>query len=265
MNQDGLEIFFGNVRSNCQVKKQPMPFQFRSAFTNLIVSNLTAKHSIKSNCEDDRGFALLQDVTDIYDLDLGASADEIEDDEDIVQLDVENSSETLPNTNDEAFVLDSANVCAKVLLATKCIDCRNTLEAYYPLAQHDILKKLEPTTNVQNRLFTYPTVLFTSKFKLLFEKVNVLLPFICHERSLSKKLIASLDDEVLGGLGCEDHTLDVSNKIKAAVVSLNIDIFKKKITNILRKQIDGFEDLHDIYDKAFNAQRKGVRKYNQMS
>lgn len=70
MNQDGLENFFGSVRSSCQVKNQPMAYQFRSAFTNLIVNNLTGKHSIRSNCQDDKGFALLQDVFDIYDADF---------------------------------------------------------------------------------------------------------------------------------------------------------------------------------------------------
>lgn len=64
-----------------------MAFQFRSAFTNLIVNNLAAKHSIRSNCQDDKGFALLQNVIDIYDMDWEESDDEFEDDEDIVEDD----------------------------------------------------------------------------------------------------------------------------------------------------------------------------------
>lgn len=264
MNQDGLENFFGNIRSNCQVKKQPMAFQFRSAFTNLIVSNLSAKHSIRSNCQDDKGFALLQNVIDIYDMDFEDSEDEFEDDEDIIQLDIDNEEVILNFLADEALVFESANACRNVLLITKCSACKNTLEAYSSLTQHGVLKKFEITSDGENRI-TYPTLLFTSNFKLLFKKVQTLLPFICHEKLLSRKLIKSLDMDALVGLGCREHWSDISQKIKKVTVKLNIDIFRKEINNILRKNIvEPFENQQDIYSKAFKTQKKGVGKHAQM-
>lgn len=261
MNQDGLENFFGNVRSNCQVKKQPMAYQFRSAFTNLIVNNLTAKHSIRSNCQDDKGFSLLQDVFDIYDMDFDEIEEEFEDDEDIVELDIDNEEETSNFLSDEALVIESANVCRNVLRTTECNDCKNTLEAYCPLTDHGILKKCEISSNAEYRCFTYPTLLFMSSFKLLFKKVRTLLPFICHEKSISKQLITSLDSDALVGLGCRNHCLDVSQKIKKAIVKENIDLFRKEINNILSKKLLEHESHHDIYIKAFKAQKKGVGKH----
>lgn len=265
MNQDGLENFFGNVRSNCQVKKQPMAFQFRSAFTNLIVTNLTAKHSIRSNCQDDKGFALLQNVIDMYDMDCEESEDEFEDDEDILELGIDNEEITPNFLADEALVLESANACRDVLVTSKCDACKNTLEAYCPLTQHGILKKCEITSDAEKRTFTYPTVLFMSNFKLLFKKVQILLPFICDEKFLSRKLITSLDSSALAGLGCSEHSEYISQKIKKITVKLAIDMFRKEINLILRKKIvEPFENQHDIYNKAFKAQ-KHVGKHVQNS
>lgn len=263
MNQDGLENFFGNIRSNCQVKKQPMAFQFRSAFTNLIVNNLAAKHSIRSNCQDDKGFGLLQNVIDIYDMDFEESEDEFEDEEDIVQLDIDNEEVISNFLADEALVYESANVCRDVLLTSKCNDCKDTLEAYCPLTEHGILKKCEISSDAENRIFTYPTLLFMYSFKLLFKKVQTLLPFICYEKFLSQQLITSLDSDELVGLGCPEHSLDITRKIKKLTVKLNIDMFRKEINNILcKKMVQPLENQNDIYNKAFKAQKK-VGKYGQ--
>lgn len=262
MNQDGLENFFGNVRSNCNVKNQPMAFQFRSAFTNLIVNNPTAKHSIRSNCQDDKGFALLQDVFDIYDEDFEESEDIFEDDEDIIELDLDGGEEVSNVLADESLMFESATACRQVLTSNKCIDCKNTLEAYCPLGEHGILKQCEVSSNPENRFFSYPTVLFTSKFKSLFKKVQTILPFICHEKLLSQKLVSYLGSDVLEGLGCSIHCSDISQKIKKIAVNENINALRKDVNNILcKKIIEPVEGQHDIYSKAFKALKKGVGKH----
>lgn len=279
MNQDGLENFFGNIKSACQTTKQPMAFQFRSAFTNLIVTNITAKHSMRSNCQDDKSFALLQDVYDFYDMDFNENEldddedvnklneDIVELDEDIVELDVDIEDDDLNFLVDGALVYESSKVCKDVLVTTKCEACRNTLESYCPLTQHDIVTQCEITTSTENRTFTYPTLAFMSNFKLLFKKIEILLPFICHENCLSRKLVTSLGSDVLADLGCLEHSLDISQKIKKAIVKLNIDIFRKQINDILRKtNLEPLENQHDIYNKAFKTvkKRKGVGKYGQV-
>lgn len=214
---------------------------------------------IRSNCQDDKGFSLLQDVFDMYDLDFEENEDGFEDDEDIIELDLENGEEIFNFLCDEALVFDSAKVCRNVLLSTKCIDCKNTFEAHCPLSGHGILKKCDTE---DNRIFTYPTVLFMAKFKLLFKKVQTVLPFICHEKLLSKKLITYLDNETLEGLGCYNHRADISEKIKKETVKLNIEVFRKEINNILvKKNLEPLENQHDIYNKAFKAQKKGAGKH----
>lgn len=59
-DQDGLENFFGEIKSNCQVSKTPIPIHFRSAqIITQILNNLTCTNSMKSNCEKDNSTALL--------------------------------------------------------------------------------------------------------------------------------------------------------------------------------------------------------------
>lgn len=159
-------------------------------------------------------------------------------------------------------MFECATVCRKVLDATKCDDCTNTLEAFCPLTAHGILMQCEYSSNPENRIFTYPTALFMSKFKVLFKKVQTLLPFVCHEKLVSQKLITSLGGDVLQGLGCSEHCLDISQKIKNATVKQNINLFRKEINDILRKQIlEPWENQHEIFSKAFMAQKKGVGKH----
>lgn len=195
----------------------------------------------------------------MYDMDFDEIEDGFEDDEDIIELDLDNREESFSFLCDEALMFDSAKVCRNVLLSTKCSDCKNTLEAYCPLTGHGILKKCDTE---DNRTFTYPTVLFMSKFKLLFKKVQTVLPFICHEKLLSKKLITSLNKNTLEGLGCSDHRTDISKTIKKEIVKLNIEVFRKEINNILvKKKLEPLENQHEIYNKAFKAQKKGAGKH----
>lgn len=104
-----------------------------------------------------------------------------------------------------------------------------------------------------------------SKFKLIFKKAQTLLPFICHENLLSRKLLASLKSDALVILGCPEHSSDIAQKIKKTTVKLTMDIFRKEINDILRrKTLKAPENKHLIYNKAFEAVKKSVGKYGQV-
>lgn len=60
MNQDALENFFGSIRSVSSNSKAPVPSQFRTGYTTLILNNLTSKHSVGGNCEEDDNTPLLK-------------------------------------------------------------------------------------------------------------------------------------------------------------------------------------------------------------
>jgi len=52
LNQDVLENFFSQIRSNGCANTNPSPAQFEGAFKSLLVCNYTSKHSIGANCEE---------------------------------------------------------------------------------------------------------------------------------------------------------------------------------------------------------------------
>lgn len=58
LNQDPLENFFCNIRSNGVRNTSPTCSQFTGAFKTLLVNNLTSPHSVGANCEQDDNTAL---------------------------------------------------------------------------------------------------------------------------------------------------------------------------------------------------------------
>lgn len=53
-NQDPLEIFLAlYVRTGAEIGISPTPGAFESAFTSLLINNLTGNHSLRSNCAED--------------------------------------------------------------------------------------------------------------------------------------------------------------------------------------------------------------------
>lgn len=53
LNQDVIENFFIQIRSNGCANRNPSCEQFEGAFKTLLICNLTSKHSIGANCKED--------------------------------------------------------------------------------------------------------------------------------------------------------------------------------------------------------------------
>lgn len=53
INQDPLENFFGMIRSHNRRNTNPTCSNFESSFKTLLINNLTSKHSVGNNCEED--------------------------------------------------------------------------------------------------------------------------------------------------------------------------------------------------------------------
>lgn len=284
MNQDGLENFFGSVRSVCHTSSSTIPSLFRPGYTNLILSNLVSKHSIASNCEEDDNTSLLTDVYELYD-DTTTSEDNepkkrsADDDtnisedkepknrsaDDEPEIDLEVNIDELPKLtviDDNALILESGTACKTVTSSTKCELCKFTLEAYCPLDTHLIITANDSAIPQ----LTYPTLLFMSRFKLLFQTVVTILPFICHEKNLLKKLISSLNNIDLEGIGCKEHKLEIAFKMKKTACKDGIMNFMKEINGILsRKIIEPLPNQSVIHEKAFDIvkKKKGIGKNGQ--
>lgn len=152
------------------------------------------------------------------------------------------------------------------LSASNCEHCKCTLEAYCPLDDHDIILTLEGSFGRITRALTYPTLLFMSKFKLLFKIFQMVLPSICHEKKLLQKLLSHVENIELDGLGCKEHCHDIYQKLKQFTAKLCIQTFTKEVNAILsRKTVDLPPNSSEIHKSAFDIvkKRKGIGKYGQ--
>lgn len=271
MNQDGLENFFGSVRAVCHNSKSPIASHFRPGYTNLILTNLTSQHSIYSNCEEDGDRSLLKNVCELYD-DLNTfMTDSIDNDaeakmdvgEELVKLEVDiDGLFEMSSVENEAMALISGTACKDVIASTKCESCINTLEAYCPLESHRAINAID---SVIPRL-TYPTLLFMNRFKLLYQSVEITLPFVAHEKNLFRKLIASLSDVDVVGIGCKEHRDEIACKMKKVAINICLANFIKQINGILTKKIvEPLPGQSVIHSKAFEILKKkrGIGKHGQ--
>lgn len=275
MNQDGLENFFGSVRSVCYNPNAVIPPQFRSGYTTIILNNLTSKHSLAGNCEEDDDTSLLKNVYDLYDVDEVSAIDESKEihateaskqsntDDDAVQLEIgiDQLSE-LKFVENDALALDSSSACKLVAASTNCQLCICTLEAYCPLSAHRIVTSLDSNIPVR----TYPTLLFMTRFKLIYKAVETILPFISHERNLLKKLVSSLGNIDCNGLGCNEHKSEIAYELKKSAAKVCLANYIRQLNCILRKEnIDPTSNRSEMHQKAFDMvkKKKGIGKYGQ--
>lgn len=266
MNQDGLENFFGGVRSVCHNPTAPVPSQFRPGYTTLILNDLTSKHSIAGNCEEDDNTSLLENVRELYDMgELSENDESNECDQDEPAIDLQVTIDELAELKfieNEALVFESSKICMSISKSAQCEVCKGTLEARCPLKEHGIITAHD--TNIP--LLTYPSLLFMGRFKLIFKSVETILPFICHEKNLLRKLISSLDNIDLRGIGCEEHRSVIALKLKQGTAKLCLTNFIKEINCILSKKIIEPKSNETVIEKkAFEILRKkkGVGKNGQ--
>lgn len=190
MNQDGLENFFGCLRSCCQNASSLIATHFRSAYATTFVNNLVSPHSIKSNCEPDLSKPVLSDMHELFLNDKNCKENEHNDNEkekqddrnvnsnlncskedgyeydyDPIAVNIKFSDNEINSIYVETLSYASNIVCSKVLQATKCRKCRKTIEK----------------TDIQNTV-NCPSDLFIKNFTNVFNATNVILPEICEQK-----------------------------------------------------------------------------------
>lgn len=230
MNQDGLENFFGCVRSCCHNSLSLIATHFRASFTTVFMNNLSS-HSIKSNCEPDSSIPFLTDIhrlilqnnnaqtgiltnthhnilqnnngesntTDYVEDNTNSHVtnivDEFENENyDPIIFEPQFSECELNSINEEAISNLSKLVFDKLLEATKCDECRLTL-----LTSKNGIK--------------FPSNAFFKNFENVFCIINESLQYICAENFLKKKILNSLQNVELKEMGCREHLTHIKKKI----------------------------------------------------
>lgn len=126
--QHALENFFGGIRS---VIYSPTVREFRGAYAASLVNNLCLKHSIYSNCEEDKGPPLLhnlnlhESLNDQHGSSIGVVSAHKKNEESNV---IEPLPNDLPSHSIESLEYTAGAVCKKLLKCIKCTDCLHRIE-----------------------------------------------------------------------------------------------------------------------------------------
>lgn len=199
MTQDALENFFGGIRSYCQAAVCPTPRNFRSSYATSIFNNLSSRHSIKSNCEEDGGVPLIRDLfskfmtgTDTKKLvsDAAVNRSELDD------ITITNSflNRKLSTAEIEAGNYFAGDVCKMILNKNECMNCEKSIssrgknEKYHGL----LIARSQHSTTKENKLLTYPKPKFIDCLTKLTRRLEQFVPFNCFRNSLSKNLIQGM-------------------------------------------------------------------------
>lgn len=233
MNQDGLENFFGCVRSRCQNSSSLIATHFRAAYATTFVTNFSSVHSMKSNCEPDISTPLLtkahhfylkyNDVAQRNNSNSDDSLDNSMDDDNDVFDPLHNFTDNEFNViTNEAISNVSSSVCDKMLKIIKCKNCRETLET----------SVINDNVNF-DELDTpkHPSDTFKINFRKLICGVNDVLPDICAQKCLRKKLLEQLSKIEIQNIGCSEHHEEVAKNLKEQTAFYGIVTFTKNINN----------------------------------
>lgn len=188
-DSDGLENFFGQIKSCCQIAVKPTITQYKAGYATMIFNNLMGAKSISSNCEEDSSIPLLQNIEDlimqsILDTEESNTTDnDIECEENKLLEDVifdPQFTEKEFNFCENASLSFISNlICRKIFEKTVCPSCRNNLQTHTELKEHAIIKLRN-----NNDDLSYPSSSFITKFKKIFCYVTEMIPHICSEKSI---------------------------------------------------------------------------------
>lgn len=258
MNQDGLEIFFGGVKTNCHNAKSPIPIHFKSAYITTILNNLTSSNSMKSNCEKDNSTSLLNNFDRIVlkgtNQVLGTASERPidscneQDPLDLILFDPQLPEIDVVETEVLTFI--SSLICDDLLKDIDCELCINSLQTVSKGSVHDIL-----SSNL-----SYPSETFISNLKKVWYGMAGLLPNLCVAIPLKKTLVSNVNNiRIIYRMGCRKHNkyikkillnITAVHAIKAFCTTIN-DLLSNK-TKVLPEHCKGIQ----IYEVAFAFRKK---------
>lgn len=261
-----------------------------------MINNLSSTNSIYRNCESDASIPLLNNLHElIVNYKKNENSDAI-----AFQTDGDNETKLMQNiaidplfsvadvnfVEDKAISCDSSVICRKLLKITHCQDCINTLQTSNPQAQTnednlafgnpnatttfiDILRATDPQAQIDEDNFSFgsPTATFTRNFKNLHRIVKDIIPSLCAEKNLKKKIIAHIETLEFDEIGCPQHETILTSKLKELTVHFGIILFCKNINSILSGKITSIPVYANNIENlalSIKKKRKNIGKHSDI-
>lgn len=166
LNQDPIENLFGQIRDHGHRNVNPSPYLFGTAFKAILTCNLTSKHSVSANCQEDK--------EDIQPLLSFLQAEEISE-TDIEETNVECNETAIPNTSFTHFdTLKIINIL-KIKMKIECTQCMKLLQDNNTT---EVLKHIIEIAEMRFSTFCHET---NVKRKLIHVLTEIFPKFHCPE------------------------------------------------------------------------------------
>lgn len=235
INQDPLENFFGMIRSHNRRNINPTCSNFESSFKTLLINNLTGKHSIGNNCEEDTNKKILFSL----------------------QYFVENSIDTLnsssTNITEEETVIDDmllkSNKQININLDFKHI---NKLLYMLPFNNCYICQDIILSEEINSLFHTTYTICETQ------------MPSLCFRTGLHKQLSTIIRDGVdFSYFLCKKHKFDFESIfIKISIENFSISQWCADINRKISGK-DTSKPINVIEKQAVHFLNIKVKKYKK--
>lgn len=170
--------------------------------------------------------------------------------EGMIVYDVEYDEKELYFLEDRAIFQTSMLICQKLMKFSRCEQCKTHLQS---CAEANDMTETE-------------TVFFRN-CKAILCYLNALIPDICHEKSLKKKINNLMQSIETDPIGCQDHNSEMIQKMKDVCVEQSIENFCCDINSFLSKKTRTLPDNYNHMQKlAFDhrIKKKKIGKYSDL-
>lgn len=290
-SQDGLENFFGCVKS-CNQANKPTPREYRTSYATMVINNITGTNSLHSNCEQDQSVSVLDNIHDFV---LGCNKDPSTvtcNTDSIIAFDPidqypSDQEQTLISDIDELVVFEPL-VNDTIVVESKAVshmvkaddlvvfdpEVGNETNNYFETGAlsrvaGSIYRKLMKSTQCKDCKLALDIMetIFVENCTKIFRRLNKAIPHICFETSLKKKLLTNIESIATDTIGCPDHGLEMTLKLKELCTYEAITYFCYDINRYLSGKINILPINHNhIQEQAIIHKRKTKRigKYSDI-
>ncbi len=254
-SQDGLENFFGCVKACGQTNKLT-PREYRTSYATMTINNITGTNSLRSNCEQDHSTSIVENIhefilgcnkeppKDTMEFDEFIAFDPIDNGEsnqecygsdemvvfecdeemnlietnaathhdEVIVLDLQLENETSSYFESQALSLAACSIYRKMMKFNHCLECKN------------VLQETEAT--------------FIQNCVTILRKLDDIIPHLCSEYSVKKKLLANIESITTDTMGGPDHDLEMALKMKELSAGYILQHFCDDVNRFLSGKTD---------------------------
>lgn len=240
----------------------------------MTVNNITGTNSLHSNCERDESTSILENIHEFIN---GCNNEQSED---AMNVDEFIEYDPICESDQEYYEVDEIVVFApdcdeEILIETKAVSHNDELIAFDPEFENETTSYFESEAlsraacSIFRKLMKFTHCLecknvlqssehtFVQDCTKVLRKLSKIIPYLCIEYSVKKRLIANIESITTDTMGCPDHHLEMTLKMKELSGGHILQSFCDDVNRFLDGKVDVLPFNHNkIQELAIVHKRK---------